>query len=222
LANGWLEDKVKLNLSSVTAQRDLVIMAKRIGLGIAALAILSCVGARADDYYAPPPVSPFGGLEVGGQIGAAVGGTGNVSPSGFGGGAYAGYNLQNGPIVGGLEGDALLASINGDGGGGSLSQNWLTSLRVRGGWAFGNVLAYGTIGPAFATSSFQESGFTFDKELHGYTFGFGGEVAITRQISARAEFRHYDFGAATYYMPGGAQKLSTGNNLLMVGAGVRF
>jgi outer membrane immunogenic protein len=222
LANPWLENTVKLNLSPASAQRDSGIMAKSIGWAILAAAILTCVGARADDYYAPGSVSPFGGLEVGGQIGAAVGGTGNVNPSGFGGGAYVGYNLQNGPIVGGLEGDTLLASINGDFGGGSLSQNWLTSVRVRGGWAFGNVLAYGTIGPAFATSAFQRNGFTFDKELHGYTFGLGGEVAITRQISARAEFRHYDFGAATYYMPGGAQKLSTGNNILMVGAGVRF
>jgi outer membrane immunogenic protein len=197
-------------------------MKKSIGWGLAALAALSSAAARADGYFPPDQAAPFGGLEVGGQIAAAIGGTGNVSTTGFGGGAYVGYHLQNGPIVGGLEADTLVASINGDGGGGRLSQNWLSSLRVRGGYAFGNILAYGTIGPAIATSTFQQSGFSFDKELHGYAWGVGAEVGVTRQISVRAELRHYDFGAATYYMPGGALKLSTGNNLLMVGGGVHF
>jgi outer membrane immunogenic protein len=195
-------------------------MTKSLLLGIAAAALLASFGARADEAYGPAPT--FGGLEFGGELGAAIGGTGNISPSGFGGGAYAGYTLQNGPIVGGVEGDALLASIKGDGRGGTLSQNALSSLRVRGGWAFGNILGYGTIGPAFATSDFEAAGFNFDKTLHGLTYGLGGEVAITRLISARAELRHYDFGAATYYMPTGPIKLSTGNNLLLVGVGAHF
>ncbi len=197
-------------------------MKKSIVWGLAALAVLSSAAARADDYYPPEQSATFGGLEFGGQIGAAIGGTGNVSTTGFGAGGYVGYHLQNGPIVGGLEADTLVASVNGDGGGGRLSQNWLSSVRVRGGYAFGNILAYGTIGPALATSTFVLNGYSFDKELHGYALGAGAEVAVTRQISVRAELRHYDFGAATYYMPGGAQKLSTGNNLLMVGAGVHF
>jgi outer membrane immunogenic protein len=195
-------------------------MSKAFVLAIAALAMLT--RASADELYPPGTGPSFAGAEVGAEVGAAIGGTGNVSPSGFGGGLYAGYHLQNGPIVGGLEGDALLASISGDGRGGSLSQNWLSSLRVRGGWAFGNVLAYGTVGPAFATSDFEAGGFNFDKVLHGYVYGGGGEIAITRLISARAEVRHYDFGAATYYMPTGPLKLSTGNNLLLVGVGARF
>ena len=58
--------------------------------------------------------------------------------------------------------------------------------------------------------------------LHGYTLGVGGEVALTRMISARVEFRHYGFGSATYYMPWGAQSISSGNNLLMVGVGAHF
>jgi len=93
---------------------------------------------------------------------------------------------------------------------------------VRGGWAFGNLLAFGTIGPAWATSSFQRDGFDYDKPLHGYTVGLGAELAITHMITARAEIRHYDFGAATYYMPSGVEKLSTGNNMLLVGVGAHF
>jgi outer membrane immunogenic protein len=195
---------------------------KRFGLGFAVLAILSASFARADGLFQPGPGPAFGGAEAGVDLGAAVGGTGNVSPTGVAAGLHAGYNLQNGPIVGGLEGDALLGAVNGSGAGGALNQNWISSLRVRGGWAFGNVLAYGTVGPAWATSSFQRDGFDFDKSLHGYTFGLGGELAVTQMITARAEIRHYDFGAATYYMPSGVQKLSTGNNMLLVGVGAHF
>jgi outer membrane immunogenic protein len=210
-------------------------MMKSTTLGISALAMLFAAGAHAQDYYSPgwggtwgwgqpvqPGIANFGGLEVGGQFGAAVGATGNVSPTGVGGGVYGGYTLQNGPIVGGIEGDVLGSGISGSGSGGTLNQNVMSSVRVRGGYAFGNILAYGTIGPAWATSTFDQGGFSYDKTMHGYVFGGGVEVMLTRMISARAEFRHYDFGSATYYMPSGPQKLTAGNNLLMVGAGVHF
>jgi outer membrane immunogenic protein len=197
-------------------------MAKWIVSGISVLSMLCAMDARADEFFQPGYGPGFSGFEAGGEFGAAIGGTGNVNPTGAGGGLYAGYNLQNGPIVGGVEGDAILGSINGSGQGGTLTQNWLSSVRVRGGYAFGNILAYGTIGPAWATSSFERYGFDFDKSLHGYTLGVGGEVALTRMISARAELRHYDFGSATYYMPTGPLKMSTGNNLLLVGVGARF
>lgn len=195
---------------------------------LAAATLLPLGGARADEYFQPQPwAAPasgpsFAGAEAGAHISAAVGGTGSVSSTGVSGGGYVGYNLQNGPIVGGVEADAMLGSVQGSGAGGRLSQNYLSSLRVRGGWAFGNALAYGTIGPAWGDSTFQRNGFSYDKSLQGYTFGVGGEVALTRMISVRAELRHYDFGAATYYMPSGTQKLSTGNNMLMVGGGVHF
>ena len=198
-----------------------MVMLKSFVWGVASLAILP--GAvQAQDFLAPGPAASFAGPEAGVELGAAIGGAGDVSSTGAAAGLHAGYLLQNGPIVGGVEGDALLGSVIGSGGGGALSQNWISSLRVRGGWAFGNVLAYGTIGPAWATSTFERGGFSFDKSLHGYTAGVGGEVGVTRNITARAELRHYDFGAATYYMPLGVQKLSTGNNLLMVGLGGHF
>lgn len=199
-------------------------MVKRASFAALGLALAS-FGAhgqdRIDSAYVPSG-GAFAGAQAGGHIGAAIGGNGDVSPSGVTGGVYAGYTLQNGPIVGGVEADTQIASVSGDGRGGKLSQNWLTSLRARGGYAFGNVLAYGTVGPAWATSSFSRNGFSADKPLSGYTYGVGGELAVTRNISARAELRHYEFNGATYYMPGAAQKLSTSNNELLVGAGVHF
>jgi outer membrane immunogenic protein len=186
------------------------------------LASLIAQGGRAQEAFNSGPAARFGGLEAGVDLGGAVGGAGSVSTSGVAAGVHGGYLFQNGPIVGGVEADTLLGSINGSGHGGTLSQNWITSLRVRGGWAFGNLLAYGTIGPAWASSSFTRAGFDYDKTVNGLTYGLGGEFAITQTITARAEVRHYDLGTATYYMPTGVEKLSSGNNLLMVGVGAHF
>jgi outer membrane immunogenic protein len=184
------------------------------------LALLTCAAQAQDPYLSSS--GPFAGPQVGGQIGAAVGGAGDVNATGVVGGVYGGYALQNGPIVGGVEADTQAAGVSGTGHGGRMTQNWMTSLRARGGYAFGNVLAYGTVGPAWGTSNFSRNGYNTDKSLQGYAIGVGGEVAISRNLSARAELRHYDFGAATYYMPSGSQKLANGNNELLVGAGVHF
>jgi outer membrane immunogenic protein len=196
-------------------------MLKSASLAALGLTLLAS-GAQAQDQSYAPSGASFAGASAGGHLGAAIGGDGGVSTTGVTGGGYAGYSLQNGPIVGGVEADTQVGSVSGGGRGGTLNQNWLTSLRARGGYAFGNVLAYGTVGPAWATSNFSRNGFSADKSLHGYTVGVGGELAITRTISARAELRHYEFDGATYYTPGSAQKISTSNNELLVGAGVHF
>ncbi len=190
--------------------------------GAAALGVLAASNARAQDFFSREPGPGFAGAEVGGVLGAAVGGTGDVETTGIAGGAYAGYNLQNGPIVGGVEADAMVAGESGSGRGGTLRHNGTVSLRARGGYAFGNVLAYGTIGPAWGMSNFERNGYNTDKSLRGYAVGVGGEVAVSRNITARAELRHYEFNDPTYYTPSGAQKISNGDNLLMVGVGARF
>ena len=189
--------------------------------GAVLVAALCGSAASAQDRYAPSG-GVFAGPEVGGQIGADVGGAGGANATGVNGGVYGGYALQNGPIVGGVEADTQLSSASGGAAGGTQTQNWRASVRARAGYAFGNVLAYGTVGPAWGTSNYSRNGFNTDKSLQGYTFGVGGEVAITRQITARAELRHYEFGSPTYYMPNGPQKVNSGNNQLLVGAGVHF
>jgi len=197
-------------------------MVRIVGSCAAALAVIAASGAHAQDFFTAAPGPGFAGAEVGGVVGAAVGGTGDVDTTGVVGGAYAGYNLQNGPIVGGVEGDVMGDSVSGSGRGGTLRHNGSASVRARGGYAFGNVLAYGTIGPAWGDSNFERNGYQTDKSLSGYALGVGGEVAINRNIAARAELRHYDFGSPTYYTPSGAQKIGNGDNALLVGLGARF
>ena len=194
---------------------------RSLAASLAALALLGS-GAKAQDYFRSAPTHNFAGLQAGAQLGASVGGTGDVETTGVGAGGYVGYNLQNGPIVGGVEGDVMVSNDSGTGLGGRLSHNVVSSARMRAGYAFGNVLAYGTVGPAWGTSNFSSGGYNAGKSLQGYALGVGGEVGVTRNVSARAELRHYEMGSPTYYMPTGAQKISNSDNYLLVGLGAHF
>ena len=167
-------------------------------------------------------VADFSGLGFGLDAGAAIGAAGAASTSGAVGGAHVGYNLQNGPIVGGVEADAMLASIQGGLAGGTFSQDFLTTARAKGGYAFGSILAYGTVGWAWSTTEYQSLRDTSSRSLPGVAYGLGAEFAVTHAISVRAELLRYNFEGATYATPTGSLSATTSTNLLRVGATARF
>jgi outer membrane immunogenic protein len=196
--------------------------------GIAGLlglvAALAASAADADGLFRTntgPYGADFSGVGLGVDLGAGFGANGSVDTSGVAGGAHIGYNLQNGPLVGGVEADALVGNFSGDGGG-RFRQNWLNSARVKGGYSFGDVLAYGTVGEAWSTTSLESAGFTADKTVRGIVFGVGAEYALTRSVSLRAELRRYQFDSATYFLPTGAPNISTETNLLLIGGSAHF
>ena len=188
-------------------------------------ALFAATGARAADLTgagAGSTVADFSGLGIGLDAGAAIGSANGSTTSGGVGGAHVGYNLQNGQIVGGVEADAMLGSIQGGLAGGTFSQDSLFSARVKGGYAFGSFLAYGTIGGAWSNTDYMQLGNTSSRTLPGVAYGLGGEFAVTRNVSVRAELMRYNFDGATYAAPGGSQSATTSTNLLRVGATVHF
>jgi len=195
-------------------------------VAVAFAAVFAILPARADGPAAPAaPVSSadFSGIGVGLDLGAAVGSSGDVNMSGFAFGGHLGYNLQNGPIVGGVEGDLFLT--NNSGGvqsTGSFSESSLDSLRVRAGYAFGPILAYGTLGWAYSSMHYSSFEGSYDKSLTGYAFGAGAEYAIMRNISIRAELRRYEFGAEDFITPTGNTKITSGQTLLTLGVSGHF
>jgi outer membrane immunogenic protein len=181
--------------------------------------------ALAQDYRTNtgPGVADFSGLAIGVDGAAALGSAGGVSMSGPAGGVHLGYNLQNGGLVGGVEADAIFGSISSGGfGSGSFKQDFLTSARVKGGYAFGSFLAYGTLGWAYSTTSYQDASGSADKTIRGEVFGGGLEYALTRNVSVRGEYLFYDFGGATYTTPFASRSISTSTSLLRVGGSVHF
>lgn len=164
---------------------------------------------------------PYVGLQAGYGWGKADAGPvvlqpledGSIDADGFLGGLHAGYNLQSGNFVFGIEGDGEFADLSGDTDVnadnfgaliGSIEKeiDWLASLRLRAGLAADRVLIYATGGlaiggidaeldplpvavPVNGTPDGSDTAF-------GWTIGGGLEYALSDAVSARIEYRYTD------------------------------
>ncbi len=131
----------------------------------------------------------------------------DADTSGFFGGVHGGYNYQSGALVAGLELDGDWLGVDGSSslsGGQHLdvATDWLSSLRMRLGYATGNFLLYGTAGVAVGGVDVGISGpgtTSLDSQtLTGYAAGLGVEMALTPSITARLEGLHYGLGNETF------------------------
>jgi outer membrane immunogenic protein len=165
----------------------------------------------------------FSGVEFGPDLGVGLGAAGSVNTSGLVGGAHVGYNFQSSRIVGGAEVDGMFSGVrSGSLGSASFNQDFLSSARVKGGYVFGNLLAYGTIGWAWSTTDYRDYGVSTSATVKGVAFGLGVEYPITRNVSLRGELLRYDFGGANYTTPYYSQSLTATTNVVRVGASLHF
>lgn len=131
----------------------------------------------------------------------------------YGIGGTAGFNLQSGSIVYGLEADISWL------GGSESVYRWddadyetgidaLATLRARLGFTVDNVLFYGTAGLAGASLNYDwyedEGEFTWNSDdwAFGYAVGAGVEYAIDDSISFKAEYLFTAVEGDTAYMSG--------------------
>ena len=195
---------------------------KRILLGGIVLALAAAAPAHAADLprpappvvkapvVAPPSVYDWTGFYLGVNGGYGWGqssfdglsGTaGNFNTTGWVAGGTAGYNLQYGHVVFGLEGDADWSNINGSApcvGGVATCQvknDWLGTARGRFGFAFDRFLPFVTGGLAVGDINANVPGFGSATSTNaGWTAGGGLEVALGRNWTAKAEYLHVDLG----------------------------
>jgi outer membrane immunogenic protein len=188
-------------------------------------------GSFAQEDFSPRTstggTADFSGVGLGVDAGVGLGSANNLSTSfnssGLIGGAHVGYNFQAQRLVGGVEADFLTSRISsGTVATMSFKQNFLSSARVKGGYVFGDLLAYGTIGYAYSTASYRDFSGSSDKTIKGAAFGGGLEYAVTRNFSIRGEYIRYNFGTQTYVTPVSALPISTNTNLVRAGASVHF
>lgn len=171
---------------------------------------LSATGAiAADVIYQPPEIAPpavytpfdWTGFYLGAQGGYAW----TKLENGFLGldedfdggflGAHAGYNLQNGDFVYGIEADINYNWNDETFAGTEVGLEWDGSVRGRLGYAVDRTLFYGTAGVAFANAYVDTAAFgKQDETLVGWTVGAGVEHAFTDNLLARVEYRYSDFG----------------------------
>jgi opacity protein-like surface antigen len=160
-----------------------------------------------------PTVRSWSGLYVGGQAGAAMFHTiddyvsngymptSSYSSSSAEAGLYAGFNMQVGNIVAGIEADGAATNQRAIDGTNSLygTQKWSGAVRGRVGRAFGNTFVYGSLGWTVSQFDYSEvypdttnanGAFT----ANGLQAGFGAETFVTPNISVRADGLYSDYG----------------------------
>jgi outer membrane immunogenic protein len=143
-------------------------------------------------------------------------------------GGTIGYNWQQGAVVFGLEADAAWADLNATAGiPGLVAVNAkvqdLGTVRGRIGYAFDQVLIYGTGGYAWADTKLTANvlGLTASEShvLNGWTAGAGVEVMFAPKWSLKAEYLYRSFGGTNYFnIPSGTLNM----NSVQVGVNYHF
>jgi outer membrane immunogenic protein len=199
----------------------------------AAVAVVAAGAAVAADlprgpspYYSPAPAaSPiynWGGVYAGVNIGYQWGDVTNsaVEPSGVAGGGTLGYNWQSGQFVFGAETDMQLSSADDTFAPWQFSNPWFGTLRGRIGYAFNNILVYGTAGLAYGDLTAEMGGIDETTTQVGWTGGLGVEVGLNPNWSAKAEYLYMDLANRSYTLTGTDNGLES--SLLRLGINYHF
>ncbi len=215
---------------------------KRFALSAAAVMGLSAPAFAADVVYQEPPApapiiesapvsswaGPYAGLHLGygfgGSAETTVGGVANdIGTSGWLGGGFGGFNVQNGQFVYGAEADVNYSGVDGTNAGEAARSRIDGSLRGRLGYAVNDdVLLYGTAGFAAARLRVTDAAAARDTNLMlGYTVGAGTDVKLTDDVFARAEYRYSDYGSETFNLTA-PTSVDSSNHRVTVGLGIKF
>jgi outer membrane immunogenic protein len=157
---------------------------------------------------------------LGVNLGYAWGSVANnpAKPSGFVGGVQAGYNWQSGSFVFGLEGDIQATAAEETFAPWKFSNPWFGTVRGRAGYAFNNVLFFGTGGLAFGELRATTFGLTESHTNAGWTLGAGAEMGIDRNWSAKIEYLYVDLANSNFVITGA----SNGYRFGLIRAGVNY
>jgi outer membrane immunogenic protein len=194
----------------------------RVSLAVAILMVAAVDVASALDVSQRPPAD----AELD-DASAAV----TARPSGlpFQGGSSAGFDLQFGALLIGVEGDAFFdqhasdhSIWDGQTYRGEFAGGW-GAVRGRAGHSVGGVLLYGTGGVAMEDGGGEATDAAPGKARAGWVVGGGAERAFTSTMSARIEFLRLDFGNFRD-VGGGSQPYADKSaiDMLRVGLNYRF
>jgi len=226
-------------------------MKNLIAASVAAL-LVSATAAKAADivHYQEPEFKPafsWTGLYGGGQIGWGWGdadtkvkekgkgklGKKSLSPDGFMGGFYAGYNFQfSDAIILGVDTDFIFSdqsdsSVKTGIGKMAVRQKWNGATRARIGYAWDRLLPYFAAGVSYADIKSKYSGEYGDVSASssrvGWNVGAGIDYAMTDHIILRGEYRFTDFGDKTPKFDGDYKYKSEYNqNDIRIGVAYKF
>jgi len=194
------------------------------GLGAAPVAAADLPYAPRTAYTVNQPLNAFSwaGPYLGGNLGYQWGSVSNnpTKPSGFQGGVQAGYNWQpgGGPWVFGIEGDIQATGADDTFAPWKFSNPWFGTVRGRAGYAFNNILFFGTGGLAFGELRGETFGRAEQHTTAGWTLGFGSEVGLDSHWSAKIEYLYIDLSESQFGITG----VSNGYRSSVVRAGINY
>lgn len=170
--------------------------------------------------WAGPYVGLYGGYGFGGSSESAVS---DLETDGFLGGAFLGWNGQNGAFVYGIEGDFGYSDVSGFNGT-EASRNGLEgSLRGRLGYAVTDrVLLYGTAGGAATQVTYHTPGVKDENTQFGWTAGAGVDAMLTDRVFGRLEYRYSDYGSDTFDSAYGPLDVDNHDHRITFGIGMKF
>jgi outer membrane immunogenic protein len=162
----------------------------------------------------------WAGPYLGANLGYAWGSVDNnpAKPSGFVGGVQAGYNWQSGSFVFGLEGDIQATGAEETFAPWKFSNPWFGTVRGRAGFAFNNVIFFGTGGLAFGELRATTFGLSESITNAGWTLGAGAEVGFAQNWSAKVEYLYVDLANSNFVVTGA----SNGYRFGLIRAGVNY
>jgi outer membrane immunogenic protein len=218
---------------------------KKVLLTTTALIALGIAPAAAADLAARPYTkAPAAAIAINNWTGfyiGAMGGYAQEDTSDFGqlsggfAGGTVGYNWQNGNLVLGLEADGAWADVGASvaiiPGLASIDYTIRSMGTVRGriGYAFDQVLLYGTGGYAWSDNRLSATALGVsisDSQFHsGWTVGAGVEVMFAPKWSVKAEYLYRSFEGQTYFagtVPGGVPVGTINLNSVQVGVNYHF
>src|ERR1700736_5018636 len=173
-------------------------------------------------YTVNQPLNAYSwaGPYLGGNLGYAWGSVDNnqTKPSGFEIGAQAGYNWQTGPWVFGVEGDLEATGASDTFASWKFSNPWFGTVRGRAGYAFNNILFYGTAGLAFGELDGQKWGLSESHTTAGWTAGVGAEFGLAQNWTAKIEYLYVDLASTPFTIT----RMSDGYRVGVVRAGVNY
>ena len=168
-------------------------------------------GSRAP-YTVNQPLNAFSwaGPYLGGNLGYNWGSVDNnpAKPSGVLGGVGGGYNWQTGQWVFGVEGDLQANGAEDTFAPWKFSNPWFGTVRGRVGYAFNNILFYGTGGLAFGSLRAETFGLSETHSSAGWTAGVGAEFGFGQAgfsrggWSAKVEYLYVDLANTNFTITG--------------------
>ena len=218
------------------------ILATACALG--ALIMFSNTASAADPLAS---IYNWSGFYVGGIAGYGFGDTvhyngpadtGKLSIDGLTGGIEAGYNFQSDALVLGLESDISISDIHGSHGPALFNTfncgsgpcktdvNWLSTTRLRLGYAMDNMLPFVSGGLAIGGVDATIPGdatLTAGKHTQvGWTLGGGLEYGVTPNLSLKTEYLYVDLGKWRYDNNGSDFRADGKFSLVRIGVNYNF